>query len=100
MLTRWSPAGHVPVSPLPVGHTHPAETFDAVHVAEQQLFVKHERKSKQPGRPLQLWSSASQQFSFASGSTSPGQLFGHFPFAQVCVPSLQMPVFSVPDGPS
>jgi hypothetical protein len=55
MLTRWSPAGHVPVSPLPVGHTQPGERADdEVQVTEQQLAVKQVRKSKQPGKPLQL----------------------------------------------
>jgi hypothetical protein len=87
------------VSPEPCGHTHPASTFDDEHDDWQHVEVRQEKMSRQPGSKLQLWSSASQQFS-GCGSTSPEHVVDHTPPTHVCVPSLQVPTFSVPLGPS
>ncbi len=72
------PRGQVAVSPVPLGHEQPGPA-SALHCVPQQEAVRQEKKSRQPGRPLQLWSSASQQFSLV-GVICPAQAVPHWPF--------------------
>jgi hypothetical protein len=83
-------------------HTQPGSSPPpASHDDWQHIAVMHRKRLKQPTTPVHSWSTASQQkLGFhGAGVTSPV----HAPHAlleHVCVPSLQMPTFSVPCGPS
>jgi hypothetical protein len=82
-------------------HTHPGSTAPASHDDWQHVAVMHWKRLKQPMTPVHSWSTASQQKlgCHGAGVTSPVQ-GPHVLFEHVCMPSLQMPTFSVPDGPS
>jgi hypothetical protein len=57
MFGGWTPcvpAGHIAVSPEPIGHEHPGSTFIGSQAPLHAGLPMHEKRSKHPGRPLQL----------------------------------------------